>query len=328
MYINKNEFNTISNIIKLINNSKTFFIAGHIRHDGDSLGSALAITSLLNRLNKQACLYSIDEIPPAFNFLKGQNKIRQTTKEFGTFDCAILLEVSNLTRLGNIVTYKQLKNIINIDHHTNCNYIGDVNYIMPSSGSTAELCFKIFEQMKIKLTKNEAECLYTGILTDTGCFQHLNTTIQSHIACAKLMKYNININNIYKTIYANKNINYLKLLGLALSNIKLVMNNKLAYIVLKQSMFENTNTTHQDSHGIIDYTLKIHNVRIGCVFEEITSLATKISYRSVGNINILDIAKKFNGGGHIHAAGCIIKTNLTDSIKLVLDYIKNKLENL
>jgi phosphoesterase RecJ-like protein len=328
VYINNNEFKIISNIIKIIKKSSTFFVAGHVRHDGDSLGSALAITSLLNRLNKQAYVYSIDKIPESLSFLEGKNKIKQENREFGIFDCAIILEASNLTRIGNIITYKQVKNIINIDHHVNCNYIGDVNYVIPSSSSTAELVFKIFEQMKIQPTKNEAECLYTGILTDTNCFQNLNTTSYSHITCAKLMQYNINVNHIYKFIYENNKINYLKLLSLALGNIKTVINNKVSYIIITQSMLNKTNTTHQDCHGIISYTLKLHNVKIGCLFEEIDSVTTKVSYRSVLNINVLDFAKKFNGGGHIHAAGCILKMNIKQAVKVVLNCIKNKLDIL
>jgi phosphoesterase RecJ-like protein len=139
------------------------------------------------------------------------------------------------------------------------------------------------------------------------------------------MKYNININNIYKNIYANYNINYLKLLGLALCNIKTSLNNKFAYMILTKNMLQQTNTTYQDSHGIINYILKIHNVKIGCVFEELNSITTKVSYRSVENINVSDIAKEFNGGGHINAAGCILKTNIAKAVKLVIDYINTKL---
>ncbi|MDR1259934.1 MAG: bifunctional oligoribonuclease/PAP phosphatase NrnA [Endomicrobium sp.] len=312
----------IAGISKIIKESKTFFIAGHIKTDGDSLGSSLALASVLNRLGKKASVYYADEIPNSLKFLKGSNKIKKLAKKTDTFDCAIILESLNFMRIGNIISPKQAKKIINIDHHMSHTNFGTINYIVPSSASTAELVFNILEYMKIKLTKSEAENLYTGILTDTGCFRQTNTTAEAHIICAKLMRFGINVNTIYKKIYEKNSINSLKLYGIALRGIKTMINNKVSYITLTKDMFKESGAKDNDSHGIIDYTLKIKNVKIGCLFKEIDNNVTKVSCRSVKNFDILKIVKIFGGGGHKNAAGCIVNSTINDTIKIISNILE------
>ncbi|MDR3275179.1 MAG: bifunctional oligoribonuclease/PAP phosphatase NrnA [Endomicrobium sp.] len=317
----------ISAISKIIKQSKTFFIAGHVKTDGDSLGSALTLGSVLTRLGKKVSVYYDDEIPDFLNFLKGSDKIKKSVKKTDMFDCAIILESFNFARMGNIISPEQVKKIINIDHHLSHTNFGIVNYIVTSSASTAELILNILEYMKIKLTKNEAENLYTGILTDTGCFRQTNTTPDTHIACAKLMRYGINVNEIYKKVYERGSINSLKLHGMALCNIKTIINNKVSYIALTKDMFKKSGAKDDDSDGIINYTLKIKGVKIGCLFKEIDSNTTKVSCRSVKNFDVLKVVRVFGGGGHKNAAGGIINSGITGSIKIVSDILKKYFDN-
>jgi phosphoesterase RecJ-like protein len=324
--INLSELKKISEISKIIKQSKTFFIAGHVKPDGDSLGSALAFSSVLKRLGKRACVYCADEVPDFLKFLKGANTIKKSAKKTDKFDCAIILESINFSRMGDIITPDQSKKIINIDHHLTYTNFGNVNYIVPSSSSTSELIFNILEYMKIELTKREAESLYTGILTDTGRFQQTNTTCNSHVAAAKLMEYGIDINDVYKKIYENDSIHALKLQGLALCGIKTVLNNRVSYIVLTKDMFKKSGANEADSEGIVNYALRITGVEVGCIFKEIDKKTTKISCRSVRNFDLLDVVGKFGGGGHKNAAGCTIKEDIDAAIRMISNVLKEKFD--
>ncbi|MDR1663196.1 MAG: bifunctional oligoribonuclease/PAP phosphatase NrnA [Endomicrobium sp.] len=326
MSLFKSDINKISKISKIIKQSKIFFIAGHIKPDGDSIGSALALMSVLNRIGKEACVYSVDEIPKFVKFLKGSNKIKKTVKKTDKFDCAIILESVNFSRMGDIITPSQTKKIINIDHHLTYTDFGNVNYIVPSSSSTAELVLNIFEYMKIKLLKHEAECLYTGIITDTGRFQQVNTTPDSHVASAKLMEYGVDVNKVYKEIYENRSINILKLQGLALYGIKTILNNKVSYILLTKDMFKRTSTSEEDSEDIVNYTIRIDGVIVGCVFKEVDGKTTKVSLRSVRNFNLLKVVCEFGGGGHKNAAGCTINAGIKEAVRIVEDILGKKLK--
>jgi phosphoesterase RecJ-like protein len=311
----------ISEISKIIYQSKTFFIAGHIGPDADSIGSMLTFSSILDRMNKKNYIYCYNKIPKFLYFFKKIDKIKTFVNEEDIFDCAIILESSNLSRIGELSFKNKFKKIINIDHHFNNSNFGDVNYVIKSSSSVSELVFNILEFMKIKLTKNEAENLYVGILTDTGCFQYSNTNINSHIASIKLMKHGINVNKIYQKVYGNKTIYDIRLKGLALCNIKTVFNNRISYIVLTKENLKK-NETYIDYVDVVNCILLIKHVKIACVFKEIDSTITKISCRSIKNFNLLNIVNKFGGGGHKNAAGCIIQKDIHTSVKIMMDMFK------
>ncbi|MDR1417576.1 MAG: bifunctional oligoribonuclease/PAP phosphatase NrnA [Endomicrobium sp.] len=318
------DLKNVTEISKIINKSKTFFIASHIKPDGDGLGSALALASFLNRTGNKASVYCKDKIPTNLKFLSGSNKIKVSVNKTDIFDCAIILESMNFARMGDIITPTQAKKIINIDHHKTYTNFGDVNFIVPESSSTAELIVKIFEFMKVKLTKAEAECLYTGIVTDTGRFQNTNTTANSHIACANLMEYNIDVNKIHKQIYENDSLPSLRLRGLGLCNMKVILNGNVSYIVLTKEMFKKSKAKYNDSEGMVGYTLRVQGVKVGCLFKEIDKNSTRVSLRSVKDVDLLNIVEQFNGGGHKNAAACTIDVNINKAIKLICKVLKEK----
>lgn len=324
--LKKSEINKLSQIVKIIKQSKTFFIAGHVKPDGDSIGSALALYSVLTRMGKTAAVYCQDEIPAFLKFLKGANKIKKSARKTDMFDCAIILESVNFSRMGDIITPNQAKKIINIDHHTMFTNFGDVNYIVPSSSSTAELIFNIFQHMKIKPTKEEAQNLYVGILTDTGRFQQLNTTANSHIVSAKLIDYGVSPADIRQRIYDNNSLESIRLLGLVLSDIRIAYNGQMAYLVLTKNMLKKSGANENELESLVSYTLMIKGVKVGCLFKEVNKNVTKVSFRSVKNFNVLNIVKKCGGGGHKNAAGCSINANLNTAIKIIKKAFNEKFD--
>ena len=247
--INGSEQEILSEITKIIGKSKTFFIAGHVKPDGDSLGSALALRSVLNRIGKRAVVYCADDVPDLLKFLCGAKFIKKTASQNAYFDCAVILESLSFARMGNIISPSQAKKIINIDHHTVFTAFGDVNYIVPESSSTAELVLKIFEYMKIKPTKSEAESLYTGLVTDTGRFQHLNVNPDSHTAAAKLIGFGVSPNDIFNKVYANGSVEGMNLLGLVLSGLKTSFNGKMAYAVVSRNMYKKSGAKEDNTEG-------------------------------------------------------------------------------
>ncbi|MDR0985064.1 MAG: bifunctional oligoribonuclease/PAP phosphatase NrnA [Endomicrobium sp.] len=328
MSTNNTNIDKINKIRNIINNNKTFLVSGHIRPDGDCIGSAFAMTSVLNRIGKIAYFYCNDNIPNSLKFLKSKFvKIKKTIKAIDMFDCTITLDSSNFFRIDphNKIHIKQLGKIINIDHHSSHTDFGFINYVVPKMSSTAELVFGILNHMDIRLIKKEAESLYVGILTDTGCFKQINTTSNSHIDCAKLMKYNININNIYKKIFEDFTINTLKFHSIAILNMKIMLNNKISYTVITRNMLVQNKVKREAIKGIVNYAFKIPSIMISCLFEEISNKLTKVSCRSALGFNVLEIMNKFNGGGHKNAAGCIIKQEINVAIKMVILELKNKI---
>lgn len=312
----------IDNIIK---QSETFFIAGHIKPDGDAIGSGLALASMLRRLGKKVLHCSIDPIPTDMAFMKGVKSIKVTDKINTNFDCAIVLECIDFGRMGNIINPSQAKNIINIDHHLAHKNFGNVNYVVPNSSSVAELIYDVFIALKIEPTKIEAENLYIGIVTDTGRFQQLNTTANSHLVTAQLLQYGVKSNQICKKLFLTAHINKLKLYGFALSNIQTDLNGKFVYIKLTKDMFEKSQAVDTDTDGIISFCISVPKAVVGCVLKEIDDKTTKVSLRSIEKFNLLDLISQFNGGGHKNAAGCTINAGIDTATKQLINAFKDKL---
>ncbi|MBQ3835407.1 MAG: bifunctional oligoribonuclease/PAP phosphatase NrnA [Elusimicrobia bacterium] len=315
--------NAISAIIK---ESRTFFVAGHTKPDGDALGSGLALSSMLRRMGKKVTHCSIDPVPSDMMFIPQANKIKITNKVKDTFDCAIILESINFDRMGDIISPEQAKKIINIDHHLAHNNFGDVNYIVPTSSSVSELVYDVFKNLKIAPTKQEAENLYIGIVTDTGRFQQLNTTANSHLVTAELLNYGVNSNNLCKKLFSTLELPKIKLYGLALSNIKTAFNNKFIYTKITKEMFDKTGSSYTDTDGIINYCIAVPTAVVGCILKQETPNTVKVSFRSIEKFNILDAIKGFDGGGHKNAAGCTIHADMDTAEKQILKAFAKKLK--
>ena len=315
---NTSEKNIIKAIVKKIETSKTFFIAGHKSPDGDALGSGLALAFALRSLGKKVKHCSIDPVPEDMTFMKGSKTIKCTNKLKGKFDCAIILECKDFERMGNIISCEQADFVINIDHHLIHNNYADINYVVPTSSSVSELVYNILVALKVKITKMQAENLYIGIVTDTGRFQQINTTPNSHFVAAQLLKYGVNSNEICRKLFLTTKINKLKLYGFALSNIQTALNGKFVYIKLTKKMFKESKALDSDTDGIINFCINVPGANIGCVAKEVEKNVTKVSFRSVEKINLLNIVKVFKGGGHKNAAGCTINSTVDDTINKII----------
>ncbi|MDR3048743.1 MAG: bifunctional oligoribonuclease/PAP phosphatase NrnA [Elusimicrobiota bacterium] len=315
--INKSDLKKLAKISQIIKQSKTFFIAGHSKPDGDSLGAAFALRSMLHKLGKKAEVYCLDKIPPSLSLIKPFSQVKTSVKKSDLFDCAIILESLNFERMGNIISAQQAKKIINIDHHLLYGNFADVNYVVADSSSVSELVLNLFEFMKIKPNKEETQNLYIGLVTDTGYFKQANTNANSHIAAQKLLSLGVSPDFVERNIFSQKTLSSLNLLGAALANIKIWQELKTAYMIIDQKMFKKTKSSQSDIEGIISYSLKLKGIKAGVLFVEEEKNSIKVGFRSHKEFDVLSIAKKFGGGGHKNAAGCVIKKDLNSVIKII-----------
>lgn len=317
----------LSLIAAEIRRSKTFFIAGHVKPDGDTIGSALALASVLKRLGKKPRVYSREQVPDYLLFLPGARSIPVREKVRGKFDCAVILECSGLERMGDLITAGQAKSVVNIDHHAHFRRFGDINYIRPDASSTAEMLFGLFSAMKIKLTRHEAECLYTGLVTDTGKFQQANTTPAALRVSAELLETGVAPERIYECIYAQGTLSAKLLLGAALETLRCEPGGKVSTMDISLDMYRRTGSSAIETEGIINHTMMVTGVQIGILFrEENSGGQVKVSFRSRNKHDVNLVARHFGGGGHRGAAGCTLKGTLPEARKRVLDYIKRSIK--
>ncbi|MCX5781670.1 MAG: bifunctional oligoribonuclease/PAP phosphatase NrnA [Elusimicrobia bacterium] len=316
----------LSQILSSIKKCKTFFIAGHTKPDGDTIGASIALASLLKRLGKKAEIYSKEEVPYYLKFLKGSENIKAANKVNKKFDCAIILECSDLKRMGNIINKKQAEIFINIDHHRVFNNFGNINYIDPKASSSAEQIYGLFRYLKMKINKNEAEALYTGLVSDTGKFQFSNTTAKCFYMAADLINSGVRPEKMLRNIYEGNKISSLYLLGLALETLKLKNSGMVGYMHITNSMFRKAGSDYSETENIINYPMAVEGVIVGVLFRETEERDNiKVSLRSRGNIDVSAIAKHFGGGGHKNAAGLNLNGTLKEAEKKFFDFITDYL---
>jgi phosphoesterase RecJ-like protein len=303
----------------LIVSSESFFLAGHLNPDGDTIGSMLAIASVLKRLGKKVRLFSQDPLPENLRFLPHAKSIRSRLPSAkAKFDAAILLECSNPARGGDLEpVLKRAGKVVNIDHHKTSEFYGDINIVEPHSSSTAEIVYRLFYNMNVHVTKREAACLYTGIVTDTGRFHFPATSPRTLEIASRLLETGFKFSRVNDLLYATKACEGLKILGRALESLELKAGGKLAVLTLRAADFEAFDAKSEHSENVINYGLMPPGVKAAVMFRE-EAERVSVTYRSRGHLDVSLVAKAFGGGGHRNASGCRIKGSLASAREKVL----------
>ena len=293
-------------IWKAIEQGQSFFVAGHLNPDGDSLGCTLAICSLLERLGKTAYAYASPAIGTDLLFLPGLEKIHlNELPPKPQFDTVILLECSDRKRGGDLESVlSNAKTLISIDHHLVSEAYGDINYLDSGASSTAEIIFQFFESSEDYLlpTPDEATCLYTGVATDTGRFLHTNTSAEALRVASALVALGADVNKINQVIFFTKSYTELKLLGRALEKMRLLFQNKYSEIILTRADFEPLNAVPSQTQGIVSQPTMIPGVEVSALIKEEPDKVS-VNLRSRNKVDVSAIAQQFGGGGHARAAG-------------------------
>lgn len=305
---------------ELIARSETFFLAGHLNPDGDTIGSMLAIASVLKRLGKKVRLFSQDPVPENLRFLPHVRGIRSRLPA-GRFDAAILLECSVPSRGGNLEpVLKRSGTVVNIDHHKTSEFYGDINIVETHSSSTAEIVYRLFYNMNVIVSRREAACLYTGIVTDTGRFHFPATSPRTLEVASRLLETGFKFSRINDLLYATKACESLKILGRALESLELKLGGKLAVLTLKLSDFKAFAARSEHSENVINYGMMPPGVKAAVMFREEADRVS-VTFRSRGHLDVSLVAKAFGGGGHRNASGCRVRGTLAAAREKVLSVL-------
>ena len=297
----------IDRIIEGIRNSRTIAIAGHIRPDGDCVGSQLGLTLALQAEGKKVVCWNEDPIPEKYRFLDPDHVIRKPKRGLA-FDCVIATDAASFERLGTVGRcVAQRKLLINIDHHESNNRYADLNWVSARESSTGELIFRLLKIAKWPITKRIADCLFTAVSTDTGSFQYSTTRPGTYHVAGELVRRGADLAKICDEVYQSYPVSRMRLLRHIYSHFRLTHRDEIAYVWLKKADFARTGADSSDTEGLIDHIRAIAPVVVACVFEEIEPELTRISLRSKSQrVNVNEIAAQFGGGGHSAAAGARI----------------------
>jgi phosphoesterase RecJ-like protein len=304
----------LDQILAALRESHTFCLSGHQNPDGDVIGSQIAMASLIRRLgkDKKVDIMNFGPVPKSIAFLDGAAEIRNVERVEGKYDILIVFECGGIDRTGNIIDPKsQVVRTINIDHHLHNPNFGDINFVEPTTSSTAELIYKIIERSGLPLEVHEAAALFTGVTTDTGWFRYSNTNVQTLSIASKLLATGLPIADLSERIYLSKSETALRILADVLKRMTLHFDKRLAVLTIPSDVYQSLGAQPDDVEEIVNAGLQIDGIQASILLKEKAGTGvTKASIRSKGDLDINQVARAFGGGGHKNASGCAIPGNL------------------
>ncbi len=334
-----------SSLIDKLNRARRIALLFHKSPDGDAVGSALALKTVLEKKGKQVIVISPDAIPDYLQWLPGSRQIlradtssEQARQTLENADLIFMLDHNKFERTGKFLAavLEQLidqKTMVMLDHHLNPDK--RIHYIFsdPSKASTAEIVYEFIQKAGLgPLDKDAATQLYTGILTDTGSFKFDKTTGQTHRIIADLIEHGAENAQIHSNIYDVNSFDKIQLLAEALKRMKIIEDCGASYIALDKETLEKYNYQPGMTEGIVNYGLSLENIHLtALITEKPDENKIRLSLRSKGKFNVNDFsAQYFGGGGHQNAAGGNFYGSLEEAVQAFEKAVKehcNEIKN-
>lgn len=300
-------------------------ISGHVRPDGDCVGSTLGVYNYIKTYYPDVfvSLY-LDPIPNIFKFLKYSDQIQSDRSADMTFDLYIALDCGDVNRLGDSAKYfETAKKTVCIDHHVSNQSFANDNYIVSNASSTCELICDLIDEDKI--TKEIAECLYTGMVHDTGVFQYTCTSRKTMNLGGMLMEKGIDYTKIVDETFYQKTFNQNRILGQALLNAKLYLDGKVNLSAITLSEMKMFEVEPKHLEGIVQQLRVTKGVSVAVFLYENEDGTFKVSTRANDDTDLAQLAVTFGGGGHKKAAGFTVEGPLIKAVNSVLKELEKSL---
>lgn len=304
--------------------ANTIAIVGHIRPDGDCVGSCLGLYNYIteNYTDKKVVVY-LQPIADKFAFLKGADLIRNTNDEI-IYDLGISLDCGDTDRHGEFASiFANANDTICLDHHRSNQGFGNFFVCEPASSSCCEVLYGFLDADKI--SNACAECLYLGIVHDTGVFKYPSTSERTMQIAGALISKGVRSQYIIDHTFYMVTFKQNKLSGQALLNAKLDFDGKVISTVVTEEMFKQFDACKADTDGIVDKIRVTEGVEVAIFVYQLGADLYKYSLRSVSYVDVSVIAVSFGGGGHIRAAGFEAKGPFEENFNKILEMIKEQL---
>ncbi len=307
---------TVKEVCEYLSGRDDVLILCHQNPDGDTLGSGFALYYALRQLGKTARVECCEPFPPQFDYL--------LPREMPEFDprCVVAVDVADAQLLGEKRGQWGEKVDLCIDHHATNGHYAARDIIVPEAAATAEVMYEIISGMGIKIGKTIADCLYTGLSTDTGCFRYSNVTSHTMRLAAEMMDLGAGAYEINQRMYGIKSRARIAMEREALDSLNYYMGGKVAAIAVTWEMLDKTGAVESELEGLASIPREIAGVEVGLTLRQKPD-GFKISIRTSENVDAAKLGAKFGGGGHSRSAGCFIKGSLEECReKIVAEAVK------
>ena len=290
-----------------IESAREIALACHQGPDGDALGSMLALQlALKERGVKATASWGSDPfvVPKHYAFLPGLDGLSPPEDVPASPELMVTFDCGSYERLGTLEpNAKAAQALICVDHHATNERFGTINLIDPSIAASAALTHRLIHELGIPLNRDIATCLYTGILTDTGCFKYRNTTPEIHTIAGELLEHGVDHDEIARIVYDTHPMGYLKVLAVALERAELIPDASMIWTWVTREDLERNGIDPEDTDGLIDEVRTADVAEVAAVLKELPEGNYKVSMRAKRTADVGALCESFGGGGHALAAG-------------------------
>ena len=302
----------------ILREKDNILILTHANPDGDTLGSGFALCRALMKIGKICAVINADDIPKKYNYLF-DDIVEIKFKP----DYVVAVDVATVKLLGGLE--EQYKIDMCIDHHsTNTEYANLL--LLEDAPAACQIMYEVVLALGVEVDKKIADCLYTGLTTDTGCFRYDSTTAQTYRVAADLIDAGADNGRINRIMFETKSKTYARLERLAIESMRFYEHERVSVITVTQEMFQLTGSNAQETEGLAPLTRQIEGVEIGITIQERPDGTCKASIRTFESVNAAKLAACFGGGGHAQAAGCKFDCDVKEARRLLVDKCREMLE--
>lgn len=305
----------------LLKDRDNILILCHAHPDGDTLGCGYALLRSLQKQGKTVRLECADEIPKKYSYLYDDITVSDFNEEY-----VIAVDVATENLLGSLEEKYAGRVDLCIDHHgTNTEY---AKYLLLNADAAAacEVVLKVIKAMGVEIDKKMADCLYTGITTDSGCFRYSSVTSNTHRSAAELIDLGADNGYINRLMFETKTKKFAALERLATQGMEFFLDERVCVITVTNEMYEQTGTDEQDTEALPPLTRQIEGVEIGLTIREKKDKTCKCSIRTFESVNAAELAGAFGGGGHKQAAACRFDCDVQTAKKMLVEKSKELLK--
>ncbi|MBH17626.1 MAG: hypothetical protein CL488_05375 [Acidobacteria bacterium] len=310
---------TVHDVCDAIRAHHHFVVVSHARPDGDAVGSQVAMGLALKALDKHVRLISADPVPDIYRELSGVDDIEVTSAVTGSWDAAIVMECTELSRAG--LTGLNNGFVMNIDHHPGNTFFGDVNYFDESAAACGELVFSVLQGLQVPLTVDIATHLYIAILTDTGSFHHGPISTRTFEICGRLTRAGADPRALANKMFDQYKVGRLQVIATMLSEMQMEDRDRVAVLTIDESLLTQSNATLDDLDGLVNLPLTTRTVQAAILFKSAPGQPLRVSLRSKGDVNVRVVAAVFGGGGHVNASGFTLESTAEDKRQAAIQQV-------
>ncbi|MDQ2865740.1 MAG: bifunctional oligoribonuclease/PAP phosphatase NrnA [Candidatus Eremiobacteraeota bacterium] len=308
---------SVADVVAELKRRSTFVMVSHVKPDGDTLGSGLALGLALKRLGKRVFYFQQDPVPRNLRFLPESDFVsRALPADLPSDTFYVFCDMSDRGRAGEFLPKIERADTLDIDHHLGNSHFGAYNFVIPTECSTGTTLMHLLRAMNVTMDAKIATCILTTIMTDTGGFMHSNTTPEVLDLSAELMRAGADKEQITEAIFANKRIAATRLLGRIIDVMVFAHDGRYCYSYVDDPMLANTRADGEDTEDVVNTLRGQEGVEVAALFKDIQG-EIRVSLRSNGGINVQAAAARLDGGGHARASGLTYNGPLREAFAAV-----------